>query len=168
MSNLAVISGFDSSNPGNFAKGECPFNTVDDDEKCAVDPIGYECLPSRVVRLPSKWCHNPVRLANYALHNTHRQLTDPVTQAPIEHLRTEIVNTPSFSIYVKTLSGETFTVAAHPNTTIEEIKEALVDKVELNVDQQRLLLNHRRLGDFETLSSIGITSDTTLYLVMRL
>ena len=64
---------------------------------------------------------------------------------------------PSFDIYIKTLTGRTFTVDVCDSDTVEEVKEKILDIDSFPIDQQRLIFGGRQVEGFTqfTRSDVG-------------
>jgi ubiquitin C len=67
-------------------------------------------------------------------------------------------------IYVKTLTGQTFTLDVEPDDTIDEVKQ----KVDIAPDHQQLIFGGKQLEDSWTLADYGIMRDAVIHLVLRL
>jgi hypothetical protein len=74
-----------------------------------------------------------------------------------------------FNISIATLSGNNLELSdVRADTTISNIKEMLVGPTGVTPDQQRLIFKGMQLSDGFPLSVYGITSGSTLFLVLRI
>ena len=73
-----------------------------------------------------------------------------------------------FTIFVKTLTGRTVTIAVSLNDTVESVKHKIVEKVDLPVEEQRLIFAGKQLEDSLTLRDAGIQRDSTIHLALRI
>ena len=71
-------------------------------------------------------------------------------------------------IFVKTLTGRTFTFQVDPNETIYNLKKKIEEKTESAAENQRLIFNGKQLEDDRTISCCGIPREATLHFVLRL
>ena len=73
-----------------------------------------------------------------------------------------------FNILLKTLQGKTIPMEVANGDTIQSVKSRIHEKEGIPIDQQRLVFNGKQLEDQNTISDYGITSDSSVHLVLRL
>ena len=73
-----------------------------------------------------------------------------------------------FQIFVRTLTGKTLTIEVASDLTIEELKEKISKKTEIEPAEQRLIYAGKDLQDDRILSDYGIQKEQTVHLMMRM
>ena len=72
------------------------------------------------------------------------------------------------SIFVKTLTGKTMTIACELSETVQALKMRINIKTGIPEEQQRIVWAGKQLGDNKTLQSYNMSYDCTCHLVLRL
>ena len=78
------------------------------------------------------------------------------------------VSVRSFDIYIKTLTGKTWTVEVSEGDTAGDVKEKIEDIEGIPLNQQRLIFAGKQLEDNRTFSDYNIRNNSTIHMVMRL
>jgi ubiquitin len=91
-------------------------------------------------------------------------LTTPPTQPP----QTYALILSSFTIFVKTLTGETITIWVTLSDTFDNVKHKIAEKLGLPPEEQRLIYGGRQLADGLTLRDYGVQRDSTIHLALRI
>lgn len=74
---------------------------------------------------------------------------------------------PFMKIFVKTLTGKTFTLEVEPTDTIENVKVKIEDKEGIPLILQNLAFDGKHLENSRTLLECNIQNNSTLYHVFR-
>ncbi len=74
----------------------------------------------------------------------------------------------TFKVYVKKLTGETYTIEnLTGETTVAQLKEIIADQIDIPATAQRLIFAGKQLEDAKTLAEYNIVNESTIFLVIR-
>jgi len=102
---------------------------------------------------------NEKRLIDYGVDYGSILLFVPTTSTPAED-RVEI--------FIKTLTGKTFSIKVNLSANIETLKTLVYASEGTPIDQQRFVYTGRQLENGRKLSDYNIQSESTIHLVLRL
>jgi ubiquitin len=71
-------------------------------------------------------------------------------------------------LFVKTLTGKTITIEMEQSDNIATMKQKIMDKEGIGVEQQRLIFAGKQLEDTRTLQDYSLQEGNTVHLVLRL
>ncbi len=83
-------------------------------------------------------------------------------------VNTNIANTDSYQIYIKDLTGKTYTLDVNKSNTILEVKEKIYLRDGIPIDQQRLIKNGTCLEDNYNLEHYSVKQDSTITVLLKL
>jgi ubiquitin len=75
---------------------------------------------------------------------------------------------PGGQIFLKTLTGKTICVEIEREDTVDDLKHQIWNKEGIPPDQLRIIFNGQQLENGHALADYGITSGSTLHIVLRL
>ena len=73
-----------------------------------------------------------------------------------------------FDVYVRTLTGARILIQVTNDFTIAEVKAAIEVKEGIRAHEQRLVFNTKTLEDHQTVAGVGITPNSTIFLIVLL
>ena len=123
--------------------------------------LGKQCLV-----FAGKQLKNSYTLADYNVQGEN--ILHLVQQRSRPGTNNDLGTTPTYNIYVKTLSGKTISLEVDSADSIENVKQKIHDKEGIPPDQQRLIFAGKQLNDGRTLSDYNIQKDNTIHLVLRI
>ena len=78
------------------------------------------------------------------------------------------IETKNIMLFVKTPSNKTIYVEVHQDTTIGEIKEKILDKEGIPIDDQRLIYCGKQLDDYKNVDYYRIRDKSIIQVILRL
>ena len=74
----------------------------------------------------------------------------------------------SYNIYVKTLDGRKLSLTVDDRTKVIQVKKILEPKLDVSLDQMRLIYYGRQMEDDKPLYYYDLYKDTTIHMIVRL
>ena len=71
-----------------------------------------------------------------------------------------------FDVYVRTLTGSRIVIQVTNDFTVAEVKAAVEIKEGIKAHEQRLVFNTKTLEDHQTVADVGITPNSTIFLIV--
>ena len=71
-------------------------------------------------------------------------------------------------IFVKNLTGQTWTLDVKPTDTVESLMQMNYEKQQIPSNKQRLMFRGRQLEESRTIADYNIQEMSTIYLVLRI
>ena len=137
-----------------------------------IQPLDMEAFHNSVLVAPAPQPESttPPAPVNQPMQpfQTESAIPPPINQ-PTQPLQTELafIYQP-FTIFVKTLTGRTITISVSLSDTINNLKHKIAEKLDLPVEEQRLIHAGKQLEDDLTLRDYGIQRDSTIHLALRI
>jgi len=71
-------------------------------------------------------------------------------------------------IFIKTLTGKSITLDVAPEETIMNVKQKILQKEGLPVNEQRLVFGGKQLADDTSVQDSGLQENSTAHIIMKL
>ena len=98
------------------------------------------------------------------LNDHHRLLDYRIEHESAVHL--VVRSGDGFQVYIRIASGRSIVFEVQPNDTVMSLKVRIRERESVPIDLQELFLNERKLEDDSTMQECGVTTNTTLNLVI--
>ena len=72
------------------------------------------------------------------------------------------------NVFIKQITGNSTLIKCSPTANISKLKELIHEKLNINVNSQRLMYLNKQLEDEKTLDYYDIESNSTIHLILRL
>ena len=80
----------------------------------------------------------------------------------------EVVVEDGFTVFIKELTGRTYTLIIGADNTVEDLKTLLNNQSNIPVDQQRLIFSGKQMENDRTMDYYNVRYECTIHLVLRL
>ena len=80
----------------------------------------------------------------------------------------EVVVEDGFTVFIKELTGRTYTLIIGADNTVEDLKTLLNNQSNIPVNQQRLIFSGKQMENDRTMDYYNVRYECTIHLVLRL